>query len=347
MKTHLLRIIFLFFAFIMFSCEDFVKKDIDIKGVDTYPKLYVIASVDSANQSFDCFIGITKPIVFDGRLPDRLGHFRLQLFEDGEKIIDIDTFSWNKDIYLSRFLNLGLSTYRLEISSDDFDDVYAEVISPELPVIGKVHVDEGTVIYRNPEHIHVYDYATYYSSEFYPLTVEFTDKWADRDYFSFALTYNTSEQRGSQTIGTTDYIMVSDNPHVEAWGFDTEINTYMFSDMMISDLSFANSHTELQFITPVFQENSYGFMSLEYWLYYGFNINDLYPVIFSLDLTVSHLTKEMFNFYRTLIIQEEYSSIQGEPIEIKSNIENGYGCFFSTASKTVNVANKTLYALKR
>lgn len=345
LKTYLLVI---FSAISFLSCEDMFKKDIDVDGIDEYPKLYVIGAVEPNDKTFNCYIGMTKPIVYEGTIPRRLGDVSLSLFENDELILQIDTFAIDKNMYIKKEeFDLGLnSKYRLEINVDGFDEVYSEIETPITPTIKNIVFDENITVYRNPNHTYLFDYWLFYSYNYYPLSMQIIDFWSERDYYMLSTElYILDNEAISQLIGTTDYLLVQDNPHVEAHGLDADINTYLFNTLMISDFTFSNSETNLNLLVPEFEPRIYGLATYDYWISLGMNPGSLYEVDVSLYFTIKHVPQEFYDYYRTIVIQGEQSGIQIEPIEVKSNIENGYGCFFSTSAVRVKLFDGVYYTI--
>ena len=290
----------------------------------------------------------------------RLSGTKQQYYFDGKDTIYHDWYSYFNG-YDNTFFDIPVkagSIYRLEVEIDGFPKVTSTAVMPDDPIIGDVVVDTSTVVTKNnPTAIWSLNSGWWWvgSNHFWPINLRLTDNSSLPDYYSFSI-YNISTQtydgvyyrNENQTgIGTTNKTLIQDNPDVEAEGMLIELggtprDIYVFEKMLISDASFANTSTYFPlYMIPI---DLYNYTHYKKRPDYNPDIhgpeNKSTEIIY---LEVKHLSKETFMHYRSLAQQWAGGGILSEPVFIKSNIENGWGCFSLSNTKRIKLLECDYY----
>lgn len=234
------------------------------------------------------------------------------------------------------------SAYKLVLDIEGYPITTATAVMPDPPSVGVEPLNTGEIVRRK------YPYtvgggigaAVGEEREFYPIRLHLADNSRGRDYYMFGLQSVTRYpgQASDSTfpvdlpVGISSWALIQDNPDLEAEAIpiETLFDVYIFSRMLMSDMSFANAT---------------GTVDLLMLKDFAWMPPDLSPpcdgdaekVFTFIEICISHLSTMTYDHHRSLVLQREEVSFFTEPVSIASNIENGYGCFaaFNTVRDTI------------
>lgn len=311
------------------GCE--LEKEIQIDMTQTKPLLVVSAIGDADEGKLYFEILQSQPIMGEKVNPSHVQDIQVDLYkndllvaassQEGTGILDVDI--------------VPSSSYTLQVSSNVHPAVSSTVTVPKLPLFNDAAVDTSRIIVRkNPYSFDNSGMSTIgiSNNNFFPLTVSITDPAKERNFYLLeAVLHSPHVMRGEKqlvAIGTIDRTLIQDNPNVEATGVlsDAEVNTFVFSQLLITDLSFSGSTSTLNLLLAVPGLNFY------------FDSDPDAPLIkVTISIRIRQVTEAAFDYYRSVVLQNEGVGFFTEPVSILSNIEGGYGCFSLTSSVTKQV----------
>jgi len=343
--------------FLFASCEDFLKKDIQIPMADTAPKLVVTSALE--DSLFYVYVSLSTPINSQISLSSqRIDEALIELFDGEDQILEItqrDKYpesEWGNSYYINTPFALRTDikvvpgqTYTLKVSVEGYPPVSSTVTAPSsvLAYGAQTWLDQSV---DKTENIAFVD-QDYFGScpSFVPISFRIKDDSGEKDYYmleafevanentSIANLYLNSQRF---LLATSDRTLVQDNPDIVAdqWLSETDINTFAFGQMIVSDLSFQG------------QEKAFNLLMSSCLLHYE-KRNDcerlhqyypdrVYTIHYKLYATIRHLNEESYHYYRTFALQRIGLDFFSEPVSLISNIEGGYGCFaVCTTSKVL------------
>ncbi len=317
----------LWIAFFAVSCND-MRKEIEVDMQDAAPKLVVSAMMQDSAFT----ITVSSSIPFTSKVTEvkKLKNLKTKLYEDGILLCEITEYTEKEPMYettrpaLTATSN-GIeikprSTYRLEVSADDFTPVASIVVAPDIPLVTQCEIDTNTIIQKNPDNTWSSNYTVIGDGSYFPFTIELTDNPAQKNYYWIEVKGLNTDYPGAEvmnTIATTNYSLIQDNPDFEATGGSADIfnasnvTTYAFSKLILTNQTFKGEKKTLNLL-----------------------LNKYYYELFSRGITsgqlvayVRQMNAELFKYYRGLVLQDASFDTFTEPVSVPGNIQNGYGCF--------------------
>jgi len=286
-----------------------------------------------------------------------VGEFDMTTPPYHEPYFDLETHEYifpEKGCY--RFNASGISThpgstYRLEVEVDGYKKVTSTSTMPLLPDVSAI-IDTTVAVIK--ERIKEYSSLAGWSSggsgglfTYWPVSLQWGERTAERNYYSLDMyTEKTAlegvpqewwNQEGKFNLGifVTDLTKLQDNPEVEIFesqGIDLDVSSmdndvYLFPILLMSDVGFTNDNASLtlykrrpdRLIDDNWEESITEWYPLELW--------NLIILQHTVSLRVRHITEATFKYYRSLVMQSIGMDFFSEPVNIKGNIENGYGGF--------------------
>ena len=212
--------------------------------------------------------------------------------------------------------------YKIVVSVSGLETAWAETIIP-IPV-------EMTVIEQFVEITDTSFHDTLYKMVYADVIFSFTDPVAEENYYSFNF-YSVISNIHISTVGhyneDTDeyfeyeYLNYSEKKMQRLWG-DTD-------NEMIYRNSVSGANLSQIFHDKIINGQQQVF---EYYVYYNtFELETIY-------LSFATVSKELYNYYDSEILyyNSEYNPF-AEPVNVYSNVENGYGIFSSFATSTDSI----------
>ena len=360
---------------LMFSCADFLKKEIEVEGIDENPKLVVSATLE--DNLFCIYLGLSTPIVTQQTYhsSEVVKNAVVKLYEEDELLLEItEQDEYPQPHYDPNYLYLFPYTlredirvtpgksYRLEVTLEGYPPVTSTVIAPQEPEIENAYIvttpfvdkvfdlverDYNRIAFAENLQMN-YNYNQ--CSSFFQLNMTLTDDPSKKNYYLIEV-FETAlpdakiydlQMSQRQLIATTDRILIQDNPEVVAnqWLNEPEKNTFAFGQMTLSDISFQGKKQGLNLLISECGLN-YKDNYCDYFERNGYNPAWFYRTEYRLVAVVKHICRESYDFYRTLISQsgEDDLGFLSEPAIIISNIEGGYGCFSVASTKQITLLN--------
>ena len=242
------------------------------------------------------------------------------------------------------------SIYRIEIETDRYETVTSVSAMPSLPDISAT-VDTGITVKMTEKIKNYQSLGGWYSgssnhSDYYhPVSLQWGVSAAGRNYYALEMHEDKTviegtpnewnpEKRTNIGIYVTDLSKLQDNPEVEiyeAQDIDLEASSrdydmYRFPILLMSDIGFTSGNASL----TLYKTHNFDLTDedLE-------RFQQLYPpdtqklILFNhtVTLRVRHITEATFRYYRSMAMQSQGVDFFTEPVNIISNIENGYGGF--------------------
>ena len=262
-------------------------------------------------------------------------------------------------------------TYRLEAEIDGYEKITATTVMPDAPIIGEVKTDTTNIVQRN-------NVATFRSlgngysnswgdSNFIVTDISLTDNSASPDYYVIQQRirseipiveddehywhYNQPwfhNPSGVIFTGISSMLLVQDNPDYESqmgglFGETETYDLYQFDSFIMSDFTFANGSTNLKLhagYSDVLGQRTYAAKLSDY-----DPETDGVELIFSnrFDVIIKHISPETYKHYQSLVLQSTGMDFFTEPVNIVSNVENGYGCFSAINSAVISMEYERYY----
>lgn len=301
------KIIIFFFPFLLSSCI----KESEIKIPSIKSKL-VVNSLFTPDSSFTVYVNHTTKVYDTSKT--YIDNATVQLFSNGGLIETI--ISMGNGLYKSNFYPTANTEYEVKVKANSYDDVEAINYIPQKVQIQDAYwVIKGTDEYGDPIH---------------ETTVIFNDPPDEENYYEVILL---------QRIDSSHYIYYGNyteqpinDPAILAEGdWDYKPTTFFFSDNLFNGKqyslkipggggSFDNDSTSVNGTYAVLKTVSKEYyLFRKYWTRHYFNQNN-----------DQHLDDPL-----TLLFL-------GEPIEMYTNVQNGYGIFagYSQAMKKLKYISK-------
>ena len=319
-------------ALVLVGCEDFLKKEIEIDMADSTPKVTVTATLE--NGVFYIFLGLSNPITSLPASPSgNVERALIKLYEDGREILTITEpskidesdipfyFSYYPDenwVYPFFAYQEGVSfvpgkTYRLEVTVDGYPPVSSTVVAPDEVQVPYASMKRTPMVERDPSKVGCITEGEGFiggCDRYYQISININDNPHTKDYYMIEV-WELSENNLSQLdVATSDRALVRDNPDIMAnqWLDDTDVNTYSFRQMILSDLTFGGGNNTLNLLLSSCS------------IYSPLNRSAFF-------VSVRHLNRESYHYYRTFALQQISLDFFSEPVSLISNIDGGYGCF--------------------
>ena len=356
------KITILLFQFLIFlySCE--LKKDLDIELVKFPPKLSITAILDHEQQWLDISLmeghslaNYAYSYTFD---KENIRYGEIRLFEDGILIRSISgEFDMSSDFRTRRngyrHIATGIitkpgSVYRLEADVMGYPMATSTAVMPVAPVITASMDTSVQAVKKKIREIYALGNGLWYeklTDRYWPVTLHVTDPEPGVvNYFALDIlkhesyfTGNTQTRYTSYNwgVGVSDVSVLLETDMEELLVGTESFDLYLFSMLMMNDLSFSGQNSLPSFYARV-AEIPNDQMNDDSHFEDDPNIEKI-TTHHRLSLRVTHLPPEVFRYYRSLIRNQSQNFFR-EPVSIASNIENGYGVF-----SVLNSARVTLH----
>ncbi len=361
MKRVIVNIITtLLIALIMIGCKDMFVKDFDVDTGLFQPKLAVDAVIDINNKSFKATISTTTPAI-GWQISKPVGKGNLKLFENRQLMLSIafDPES-NKNfpdslaeyylqgdgsLVIQRF-NMALSvgnTYRLEIDAEGVESVYAEEKAAKGLVFESAKIDTSVVMEREFRRIEFLDYNYYYyggygppvnRNQYYPVEVTISDTEPEKNYYVLSMFIFPPAIYGNMLpmLYTTDRTILYEHPgliQTDAAFSDQVTSAYGFSKYLASDMFFTQGKIKLSFLMSRNDIKAYSYDEIK-------QINPNKEILLkqhTVLMQAKNISEGAYNYFKSIKQQSYSDGPFTEPVNIPSNIINGYG-YFSIESTT-------------
>ena len=277
------------------------------------------------------------------------------------------------EFYLSgyHYKKTGISavaekTYRLEAEIDGYEMITATTIMPDAPIIGEVKTDMANIV-RKTNAISFNSLEKGYSSwlagsdTYIATDVSLTDNSTSLNYYAiqqmiFSEAESTEEEylpwyynpTGITSTGVSNPLLIQDNPDYESqmggiFGESESYDLYLFDLLLISDFTFANGSTNLKLHARY--DDFFGYGTYPAALPDYNPENDGVEIIYSkrFDIIIKHISSEAYKHYKSLALQLTGMDFFTEPVNIVSNVENGYGCFSACNSTVISMEYEVYY----
>lgn len=344
-QSLLLSIPFLFF---LMSCS--MTKELDIDVLSIPPALSVTAILNGQSGVFDIRLmdiySLAELKLNDRRTIIRNGEIRL--YEDGILILSIPGpfdmskdisesgygYQWGKNGY-TKILN-GISThpgsiYRLEVEVEGFPTMVSVSEMPAAPVVTAYIDTSALVIKKNVKEIGAAGYwmnslGVYwydkYPEKYWPFSVQIEAPGGVNNYYALDIINVRSD--GMQMCG----IAGSDAMIYTEIGMDDELSSGKLADIYLFSLLVTNNITNgvaRNFYTVAVEVPD----NEEYDDSYLEEHPEMEKIIttHNLILRARQITPASYRYFQTLSLQREGGMFNEQPVNVISNIENGYGCF--------------------
>ncbi|MDR1156168.1 MAG: DUF4249 domain-containing protein [Bacteroidales bacterium] len=337
------------------GCEDMMTKTIEIDSADFPPKLAVSATLDTdGSLTMSLYEGCSVSS-YSWQRSDRsiIANGAARLYRDDQLVwtltgdfnLSLDKHSYSSGreegygyIRVTDIPAKAGSAYTLEIDMDGYEKAVSTVVMPADPLVDDVFLDMRHPVEKNRIN-HIAGSGSYWP--LYPLKCTLKDNAGGADYYAVQIrtvqlsnhpdypAYLSEEELG---VGIANLTLIQDNPDYEALGSSLgdgeSYDLYMFNTLLISDITFRDGSATLELFSGFPDE-------WDEWNTFPERPSNYTPevygdeVIYSYRTTliVKHITDETFKHYRSLVLQGEGMGFFSEPVQIASNIQNGYGCF--------------------
>lgn len=275
-----------------FACEKVIEFDGEVKK----PKI-VINALFNTEDTFKVHLSKSLSLIDNGNL-ESIEKADVKVLDDAGQLVSEPKHVFNGVFRDLDFKPNSNSSYRIEVSSDGYDDVSAEDKTP----LGVEILSLDTQIVRSPD-----------GFEEFEVTVKFKDPPGDNLYMIDVLTrYEYDEfSRGNDQmwINTRDpNIENNSDPGGAYWG------------------------QRLVFNDDNFEGKEYSFI-------FNMETYQLRDSFFSnVNVRLSSLSSAAYNYFLSL---EKYNLTYGNPfanpVQVYSNVENGFGIFGGAATHSINL----------
>lgn len=298
------------------SCE----KSITYNGKELQSVLVLNARI-SAGDSITCHLTSSKPITSVKGLMD-IDDAKIEILKDGVSIGFLE--GKGNGIYTSSQLVEEGGSYALSASKSGYNSITSNCEVPNKPQATLKSI-EAQQVYDADQGVYVIpklklnlEIADSEKEEFYRVRV-FQRYLADQFYYSDpkdVVIDTLSFIWGEAYYETKDPLL---SREIDDFSDEPE-NSYQ----IFPDYTFAGEKYEI----PI--EVDLGRGRFEPW------VADSIPLFYRIE--VQSLTKELFLYYKSLEAQDWYGdSPFSEPVQLYSNIKNGYGIFGATSKNIVNM----------
>ena len=251
-------------------------------------------------------------------------------------------------------------TYRLEAEIDGYEMVTATTIMPDAPVIGEIKTDTVNIVHKDniaSFYSLGYGYGSSWSNNFIITDVSLTDNSTSPDYYVIQQRIYTNIKSivgevinpywindisvSTVNTGISNPLLVQDNPDYESqmgdiFGESESYDLYLFDLFVMSDFTFANSNIDLKLHAGYNDFFGYGNqVRLS-----DYNLEtDGAEVTRScrFDVMIKHISPETYKHYQSMALQLTGVDFFTEPVNIVSNVKNGYGCFSACNSHVTSM----------
>ncbi|MDR1173038.1 MAG: DUF4249 domain-containing protein [Bacteroidales bacterium] len=355
------------------GCEDMMTRKIEIDSADFPPRLAVSATLDTDSGRFTMTLyegrSITSYSLYQG-MQSIIRNGAVRLYQDGQLVWTL-AGAFNLSPY--KYSDFGSeeaygyirvtdipakagSAYTLEIDMDGYEKAVSTVVMPADPLVDNVFMDTNHPV-QKVDKVNYVAAGSWSYWPYYPVRCSLTDNTGEPDYYALQMisarqsnhpdypVYADEEESG---VGVDNLTLIQDNPDYEAQGSllgDGEsYDLYMFNTLLISDITFRGSSAALELFSGLQDERNE-------WNTFPERPSDYTPEIYGEEviydnrtiLVVKHITAETFRHYRSLLLQEAGLSFFSEPVQITSNIQNGYGCFSLQNSRRIVLKENRRY----
>lgn len=333
------------------GCDDFLKKEIEVKTADTSPKVVVTSALE--DSLFYIYISLSSPLSKRAPAPQPVDKALVELFEGDKLILKLtdrgDYPTGGRWEYLMQYqgklpfavrTNIRVTpglTYTLKVTVEGYPPVSSTVVAPSrVNVFGQPKPDYSLIVKSSEQTAYVNNYLTGSCPSFFPIKISLVDQPETKDYYmleafesindntAISDMYTTSQR---MLLATTDRALIQDNPDVVAdqWLSEAEVNTFAFEQLIVSDLSFDGQMRTLNLLMSSCGLNANNDDCERLYQYYPeHRIN---KIRYKLYVLVRHLNEASYHYYRTFALQRVGLDYFSEPVSLISNIEGGYGCF--------------------
>jgi hypothetical protein len=264
-------------------------------------------------------------------------------------------------------------TYRLEIAVNGYETVTAVATMPDEPDIPDYSLDTTQLIDTKSKIVLIKSMEEGYDGPIpvpgagrfldghYPAVISLNNKEGSNTYYSIQLVYNVFlgeegihfPHQFQEYLGIDNMAIMQSNPDIEARDLHLKlefenIDLYLFDLLM---LSFIEPTNKIQLFIPgntckpkgwnfreVVLKHQHMFSDLQY-MTSGAGV--LMDVRYHVELLVQQLTPESFKYYRSIVFQKESPAYFSEPVQVFSNIENGFGIFSIINTKRITLLDFT------
>ena len=317
------------------GCEDFLKREIEVNVADSSPKVTVTATLE--DSLFYIHLGLSNPITSLPTLPSgEISEALIKLYEDDTEILKITKPApMNEDMYFDyipesdwKYPFFAITddvrvtpgkTYRLEVVVEGYPPVSSIVVAPDVVDISYAYVSQYATVSKAPNSVGVVVDGTGITGgcgEYYQLNLGINDNPHAKDYYIIEAYDYSNQMRFGLDVATSERALIQDNPDIMAnqWLEETDITTFAFRQMILSDLTFRGTTNDLNLLLSACS-------------IYSHYRKDLH-------ISVKRINHESYHYYRTFALQQINIDFFSEPVSLISNIEGGYGCF-SVITKTM------------
>jgi hypothetical protein len=354
------------------GCEDMMTKTIEIDSADFPPKLVVSATLDTdgcltmslyEGQSISAYSWSRsyRSIIANGAA---------RLYQDDQLVwtltgafnLSLDKYSYSSGsggaygyIRVTDIPAKAGSAYTLEIDIDGYEKAVSTVVMPADPLVDDVFMDTRHPVEKNKINYVVAGSWLYWP--YYPVKCTLKDNAGGADYYAVQIctihqsnhpNYPALLSEDELGVGVDNLTLIQDNPDYEAQGSSLgdgeSYDLYLFKTLLISDITFRDGSATLEMFTGLPDE-------WNEWYTFPERPSDYTPEIYGDEviysnrttLIVKHITAETFKHYRSLLLQEEGLGFFSEPVQITSNVQNGYGCFSLQNSRRIVLKEYSRY----
>lgn len=348
-QHHILAIPFLIFLSFL-GCEG-MKKKIDIDLVDFPPKISVSASLDAGMGTFSMRLYEGRSLVsFDRNSSEQIvRNGAVELYQNGGLIWSLsgafdlsrnkmdfeDINGVYKEVIVTGLQVKAGSVYRLEIDIDGYQKVIAAGMMPDHVQVDDAAIDIDNLVKKNnigritgrrPE------------GYLYSATCTISDNSPEQNYYAIQIfrrqTSNDPDKSAIEVetgVGIFNPAILQDNPNMETrFSLLDEINNfdlYWFNTLLLSDLTFSGKSVALDLFTSTADTLDLAMRRQRPPDYQPALHGPEIIIENKWEMSVAHISTEMFMHYRSLVLQGNGMGFFSEPIMIVSNVENGFGCF--------------------
>ena len=332
------------------------EKLFDIDTNDFPPKLSVTAFLDGEKGVFDISVMEGHSLAYFGQVfsitREIICNGEIRLYENGELIhsvsgpfdLSIDEYRTQKNGYRHIFSGIDAragAEYRLEADVEGYPMAVSSSIMPPALVVSASMDTSLRVNMKKIKEVSTVGYELRHFGNnnklpemFWPVFARVADPDPNAtNYYVFDLLYrqeNSKNEAGNYNwgIGVPDLTILRDvDMDTEFALFSTGANydLYLFSMLLLGDITFALENVSRTFYAETVQINNNQIIDDSFL--------ELHPEIekittsHTLYLQAKHITPAIYRYYRSLRQQENTNVLFGQPINIVSNIEGGYGSF--------------------
>jgi hypothetical protein len=288
--------IFLYLLILVFfaSCV----KDVDIPLPATVSKLVINTALE-ANKPIDVAVSQSYSLR-DRKYPEPINTATIYLQENGI-LVDTLIFDTNKQIYKSTFIAKAGNTYKIQGTDPLLKSVDASATVPSLPICNIVKFEDSVSVIENIVNAN--------------LTIELSDDINENNYY--LLTFQSN---------------------------DTAIDKQAFIQLLVNNPDLnqqqgSNAATEENYVTQLlFNDKAFNGKTNQYEIkikdYGTFSSGPIpTPTSSSFKFVLKNITKAYYDY---LISLDIYLQNQGnpfsEPVQVYSNINNGFGIMGASAN---------------